>query len=187
MIRLSALAAVAVVAVTTTACDRTESLTLIPEVEVETSFESGLDGWFVDRATGSLGTGAIVSGEASEGDRYLELNLVGGNDQVWAERAFTLEPNTAYNVTIMAEVQVISGEAELVVGARSTDPDGSGFVSEGAVPGEWTRILSPQPVMTDAQGRAWVAFGVRGTGAPATVGIDVLGASFLRTGGSGGS
>ena len=62
MTRFSAFAAVALLAFTATGCDRTESLSLTPELEEETTFESGLNGWFVDRQTGSLGTGAVVSG-----------------------------------------------------------------------------------------------------------------------------
>ena len=85
-------------------------------------------------------------------------------------------------MTIIADVRVVDGAGEIVVAARAVDPDGAGFVSEGPAPQEWTRILSPQPVTTDAQGRAWVALGVKGTGAPGAVGIDLLGASFLRSG-----
>lgn len=182
MNRSSAALTAALLAVTSTACDRTTSLALTPELEQETSFEAGLDGWTVDRQTGSTGAGVIVAGEASEGASYLRVTLDAGTDFVWVEQAFVLEPNTDYSVTISADVRAFAGSADIRVAARGSAPDASAFVSDGPTTDAWTRTLAPRPLTTDADGRAWVAIGIRGLGTAGTFGIDQLGASFLRTG-----
>lgn len=182
MIRSSAVLTTAVLALSTAACDRTTSLALTPEVEETTSFESGLDGWTVDRQLGSTGGGMIVAGEASEGASYMQLTLDANTDFVWVERVFTLQPNTEYSVTISADVRAFAGSADIRLGARGTDTDGSGFDSDGPTLEQWTRTISPQPLTTDAQGRAWIAIGVRGVDQAGTFGIDRLTVSFLRTG-----
>lgn len=168
----------------TAACDRTQSLTITPELDEETSFEQGLDGWAVDRTTTSTGSGQIVSGGASEGSSYLRIDLGGGSDLVWIERSFTLTPGTPYSVTVSADLRAITGDADVRVFAGPGDPNGSGFVSEGPAPGQWTRTLSPRPVTADGAGRIWVAIGFAGTGQAGQFGIDRLSATFLRTGGS---
>lgn len=183
MIRSSSAAVVTLLAVSVAACDRTTSLDIVPELEEETSFETGLEGWSVDRGAGSAGSAAIVTGDASEGSSYVRVTLDGGADFVWLERFFVLEPNTPYSVTVFADLRAFDGSADIRVRALGADPDGSGFASQGPVPDAWERTLAPVPVTTDGQGRAWVALGVAGTGQPGTFGIDRLGASFLRTGG----
>lgn len=184
MIHSSSAALLGLLAVAVSGCDRTTSLDLTPELEEESSFESGLEGWSVDRRTGSTGSAAVTSGEASVGSSYVRVTLDAGSDFVWLERAFTLEPNTPYSVTVSADLRVFAGSADVRVGASTGDPDGSGFTSEGPVPEAWTRTLTPIPVTTDAQGRAWVAIGMAGTGQAGAFGVDRLGASFLRTGGN---
>lgn len=182
MTRSSAVLTIAALALSTAACDRTTSLALTPEVEESTSFESGLDGWTVDRQLGSTGGGMIVAGEASEGASYLQLTLDATTDFVWIERVFTLQPDTEYSVTISADIRAFEGSADIRLGARGTDTDGSGFDSDGPTLDQWTRTISPQPVTTDAQGRAWVAVGVRGVDSTGTFGVDRLTTSFIRTG-----
>ncbi|MBT8335884.1 MAG: hypothetical protein KJO11_04720 [Gemmatimonadetes bacterium] len=163
-------------------CDRTTSLSITPELDAQTSFESGLDGWVVDRSAGATSAAAVTAGEASEGSNYLRVDLTGGDDVIWVERVFTLQPSSSYSVTISADLRAFSGSADVRVFAGAVDPDGTGFASEGPAPGSWTRTLAPRPFTTDAQGRVWVAIGFAGTGQPGAFGIDDLGAAFLRTG-----
>lgn len=182
MIPLRRIVPLLLVAAALSGCDRTNSLSVTPELEEETSFEQGLDGWVVRAPVGSTGTGGLTTGQASEGAGYVRLELPQGSDVVWLERAFTLEPGTSYSVTVSADLRAFSGSADVRVWAGSSAPTGSGFVSEGPVPDQWTRVLSPRPVTSDAQGRVWVALGVAGTGQTGTFGVDRLGAVFLRTG-----
>lgn len=182
MIRTSSAAALALVAVAASGCDRTTALDITPELEEETSFETGLDGWSVDRQAGSAGSAAVTTGDASEGSSYVRVTLDAGTDFVWLERAYTLEPNTPYSVTISADLRVFDGAADVRLGAFTGDPDGSGLRSEGPVPESWTRSLTPVPVTSDDQGRVWVAVGMAGVGQAGAFGVDRLGASFLRTG-----
>ena len=187
MIRPRHITLLLVAALALAGCDRTNSLAVTPELEEETSFEQGLDGWVVGTPAGSTGSGAITTGEASSGAAYLRLELAQGSDVVWVERVFTLDPNTAYSVTISADLRAFTGAADVQTWAGGVPPTGAGFVSQGAVPSQWTRTLDPRPLTTDAQGRAWVALGVSGTGeaGPAgagAFGVDDLGAVFLRTG-----
>jgi hypothetical protein len=172
----------AVTLVMVAGCDRTTSLSITPELDEQTSFETGLDGWVVDQSAGSVSSAAITAGEASEGANYLRVDLADGDDLVWIERAFTLAPSTPYNVTISAALRAFAGSADVRVYAGAADPDGTGFASEGPAPGSWNRTLAPRPFTTDAQGRVWVAIGFSGTGQPGTFGIDDLGAAFVRTG-----
>ncbi len=163
------------------ACDRTTSLAVTPEVQEETSFENGLDGWSIDQTTTSTGTATVTGGGASEGANYVRVTLAQGSDFVWLERSFTLEPSTAYSVTLSADLTTFAGSGDLRVFAGAVDPDGSGFGSEGPLPADWTRTLAPRPFTTDAQGRVWVALGVAATGQAGEFGIDQLGVAFLRT------
>lgn len=164
------------------ACDRTSSLAVTPELEEETSFETGLDGWTIDQAAASTGNASVTAGGASEGSNYLRVSLAQGTDFVWIERVFTLDPNTPYSVTVSADLKTFAGSGDLRVFSGAADPDGSGFGSEGPLPADWTRTLAPRPFTTDAQGRVWVAIGVSGTGQAGEFGIDELGAVFVRTG-----
>lgn len=182
MIRSSAVVTLALVTLASAACDRTPSLSLTPELEQLTSFESGTDSWTFDREAASTGAGVVVAGEASEGASYMRLTLDAGTDFVWVERAFVLEPNTDYSVTITADTRAFEGSGDIRLAALGVNPTGSGFVSDGPAVDQWTRTLSPQPVTTDADGRAWVAVGVKGVGETGAIGIDLLGVSFLRTG-----
>jgi hypothetical protein len=166
------------------ACDRNSSLGITPELEDETSFESGLDGWVVDRSAGAISTGAVASGEASSGSSYLRFELADAGDLVWIERSFTLEPSTPYSVTVSADLRAFEGAGDVRVFAGAAEPTGNGFGSEGPFPGAWTRTLAPRLVTSDAQGRVWVAIGVAGTGQTGAFGVDDLGAAFVRTGGS---
>ena len=163
-------------------CDRTDTLAVDPELEDETSFEQGFDGWVVGAPIGSTGTGAIATGDASAGSSYVRLELAQGSDVVWLQRVFTLEANTSYNVTLSADLRTFSGAGDVRAWAGSGTPTGTGFVSQGPVPAQWTRTLAPRPVTTDAQGRAWVALAVAGTGQSGVFGVDLLGAVFVRTG-----
>lgn len=167
-----------------TGCDNTSALAVTPELEEETSFESGLDGWGVDQTPTSVGTASVTVGDASAGSNYLRIALDSGTDFVWVERLFTLEPSTAYSVTLSADLRAFEGTADVRVFAGTADPDGSGFGSEGPVPTSWTRTLAPRPLTTDAQGRVWVALGLAATGQVGEFGVDELGAVFLRSGGS---
>lgn len=181
MIRPS-LSILAVTLIAAAGCDRTTALAVTPELQEETSFEAGLDGWSVDQTPATVGSGAITAGEASAGTNYVRITLADGADFVWLERAFTLEPSTSYSVTLSADLRAFEGEADVRVYAGPNDPNGGGFASEGPVPGSWTRTLSPRPLTTDAQGRVWVAIGVSGTGQTGAFGVDELGAVFLRSG-----
>lgn len=163
-------------------CDRTAALGVTPELEEETSFEQGLDGWSIDRTPTTTGSGSITGGEASAGSSYVRIALADGTDFVWLERQFTLQPSTSYNVTLSADLRTFAGAADVRVYAGAADPDGSGFTSEGPVPASWTRTLSPRPLTTDGQGRVWVALGMSGTGQAGAFGVDQLGAVFLRAG-----
>lgn len=175
------LSILALTLVAATACDRTSALEVTPELQEETSFEAGLDGWSVDQTPATVGSGAITSGEASAGSSYVRITLGDGGDFVWLERAFTLEPSTSYSVTVSADLRAFTGEADVRVYAGPADPDGGGFNSQGPVPESWTRTLAPRPLTTDAQGRVWVAIGIAGTGQPGAFGVDQLGAVFLRS------
>lgn len=182
MTRSSAALAAALLVAATAGCDRTTSLDLTPELEELTSFESGLDGWSVERQAGSTGAGMIVTGDASEGASYLEITFDAATDFLWLEQVFVLEPNTDYSVTIAADVRAFAGSAIIRLGASGTEPDGSGLASDGPTLERWTRTVSAYPVTTDGQGRAWVAIGVQGVDETGNFGIDQLVASFLRTG-----
>ncbi len=181
MIRV-ALPLLALATLALTACDNTAALEVTPVLQEETSFESGLDGWVVDKTVTSMGTAALATGDASAGTSYVAVSLTQGTDFVWLERMFTLEPSTDYNVTLSGDLRSFTGTADVRVVARATDPDGSGFSAEGHVPDSWTRVLAPKPVRSDAQGRVWVALGFQATGAASELGIDLLGAVFLLAG-----
>ncbi len=181
MIRPS-LSILAISLIAASGCDRTSALEVTPELQDETSFEAGLDGWSVDQTPATVGSGAVTAGEASAGSNYVRISLVDGGDFIWLERAFTLEPSTSYSVTLSADLRAFTGEADVRVYAGPADPNGGGFSSQGPVPESWTRTLAPRPLTTDAQGRVWVAVGIAGTGQPGVFGVDLLGAVFLRSG-----
>jgi hypothetical protein len=181
MIRPS-ISILALTLVAATGCDRTSALEVTPELEQETSFEQGLEGWGVDQTPATAGSGAITAGEASAGANYVRITLAEGTDFVWLERVFTLAPSTSYSVTLSADLRAFAGTGDVRVYAGPADPNGGGFSSQGPVPDSWTRTLAPRPLTTDAQGRVWVALGISGTGQSGTFGVDQLGAVFLRSG-----
>jgi hypothetical protein len=160
-------------------CDTSPSELLTPVAETESSFENGLDGWVVRSGPSGGGSAAIVGGAAAGGSSYLEVTLQNPGDLIWIERSFTLDPGTSYNVTLSAEARSFSGSGELVYAAagRVLRPDD--LVSQGAVPGSWSRELMPTPVAAGPDGTVAVGVGVGASVSGAgTFGLDEVGVVF---------
>lgn len=152
--------------------------------EYRFSFEKDAQGWEPGGTDLELGDSTIPwsvgrGGErATEGSWSMRLYLDNMNDagKIWMQRAFTLDPNTVYTVSVAYDFATADyGDLNLftiIAGAGTTPPDnGKGLVFQGTTGNgsdtdtgyRWLEKAYSFPVTTGADGRVYVVLGVWGT------------------------
>jgi hypothetical protein len=160
----------------------------IPLFELQSSFESGLEGWTVN-ATDLIVGGAEIpwwirpsTGQAFEGSGALELYMANYTDaaKIWIVRSIDVPPSSPYRVTIsyvfatkdwgdVNNFVVISGAANFephtIAGDQSPplvrEPTSNGASTD--VGYRWVQKKVDVNVVSGADGRLYVVVGVWGT------------------------